>query len=448
MNNIKILYLCSVDDFDVWVVDGEYIRNNLDIEFTNFGHHYNFDFIPENELWIDEGYENEVNDFIADMIVEYKDLDKGIVHSKAVQDANKAEQIIRSKQNILDKIYIQQIYSGRLTIYLVNGKAVRQHYNNLQELNFVEGGHDLVYSFIPKNSIWIEDEVKPEERKYILLHELYERNLMEQGLKYENAHRKASALELQARKNEFDITKKVYELLNDNELKFEHGCDSFYANQIDCWITANKGIQEVGKLQYSIFDDKYYIKNIEVKPEFKRQGIVSRLLNQMCRIEKIGNNEINFGYITEEGEALKKNFVNEAMTLKGLRLAATQGRKKRSEIVNVEKLKVFVGADKTGKYWQYLFRTTSDNKNVYQTKVRIYMQAKITYLSSLANCWCHCSCPDFMYRWEYVLSKYKGASTLINAMNKPPKITNPKNQTGICKHIYACMEYIKDKGGL
>ena len=42
----------------VWVVDGEYIRTYVDEEFTNFGQHYRFPYIPENEFWLDRENEN------------------------------------------------------------------------------------------------------------------------------------------------------------------------------------------------------------------------------------------------------------------------------------------------------------------------------------------------------------------------------------------------------
>ncbi|HTY57766.1 MAG TPA: hypothetical protein VMF59_03075, partial [Bacteroidota bacterium] len=44
----------------VWIVDGTYVRTNIDEEFTNYGQHYGFDFIPANEFWIDrEGKPDE-----------------------------------------------------------------------------------------------------------------------------------------------------------------------------------------------------------------------------------------------------------------------------------------------------------------------------------------------------------------------------------------------------
>ena len=38
----------------VWIVDGSYIRGHIDEEFTNFGQHYRYSYIPVQELWIDQ----------------------------------------------------------------------------------------------------------------------------------------------------------------------------------------------------------------------------------------------------------------------------------------------------------------------------------------------------------------------------------------------------------
>jgi len=53
---MKLPYLEKIGqrgDITVWSVDGIYVRRNLDEEFTNFGQHYRFECIPENEFWID-----------------------------------------------------------------------------------------------------------------------------------------------------------------------------------------------------------------------------------------------------------------------------------------------------------------------------------------------------------------------------------------------------------
>src|SRR5437867_8218710 len=38
----------------IWVVDGAYVRTHLEKEFTNYGQHYAFECIPEDEFWLDD----------------------------------------------------------------------------------------------------------------------------------------------------------------------------------------------------------------------------------------------------------------------------------------------------------------------------------------------------------------------------------------------------------
>src|SRR5260370_16053005 len=39
----------------VWLVDGAYVRENIDEEFSNFGHHYSCSAIPQDEVWLEQG---------------------------------------------------------------------------------------------------------------------------------------------------------------------------------------------------------------------------------------------------------------------------------------------------------------------------------------------------------------------------------------------------------
>lgn len=50
--------------------------------------------------------------------------------------------------------------------------------------------------------------------------------------------------------------------------------------------------------------------------------------------------------------------------------------------------------------------------------------------------WVWCDCADFKYREEYVLArKAGGSSSIINAKNRPPKVTNPRMEVRLCKHL-------------
>jgi hypothetical protein len=80
---------------------------------------------------------------------------------------------------------------GKVKVILVDGTNIR----NNKAVNFVFGGNDMAYSFIPKNQIWIENAVPTDERKFILIHEFSERDLMKHGMGYDHAHLIANQIE-------------------------------------------------------------------------------------------------------------------------------------------------------------------------------------------------------------------------------------------------------------
>jgi hypothetical protein len=54
---LKLPYLEKIDErgnLQVWIVEGSYIRSHIDEEFTNFGQHYRFPYIPKNEFGIEQ----------------------------------------------------------------------------------------------------------------------------------------------------------------------------------------------------------------------------------------------------------------------------------------------------------------------------------------------------------------------------------------------------------
>lgn len=209
----------KISNFVVWIVDGKYIRKNLDEEFTNFGQHYRFHYIPRNEFWIDKQYGNgdERKFFIDHMLIENRLMASGKNYSDAIRVADKMEmqergksKLIRDEQKkrsnkelLIRKIHKRKIktYSKTVTVWIVNGKQVR----DLLFIDFTEGGHDKVYPFVPDKEIWIDDDIGPEERKFVLLHEIHERNLMAKGWPYsvnkgkhslhKSAHTSASRIE-------------------------------------------------------------------------------------------------------------------------------------------------------------------------------------------------------------------------------------------------------------
>ncbi|HIG93436.1 MAG: hypothetical protein QT02_C0001G0020 [archaeon GW2011_AR9] len=224
----------KVSQFLVKLVDGMYIRSNMDEEFTNFGQHYRFSFIPKNEFWIDHKFDHpeEIHYYIDHLLVEYRLMERGMEYDRALAKADRVEKSERLKSVLLRRIKSNEVidqvhktllksYSRKIKVWVVDGELVR----DLFFIDFTEGGHDHVYHFVPKNEIWIDSDVNPKERKFVLLHELHERNLMAQRLKvahtgrlnrhkiYSWAHRSASELEYLYRHNPQGLDKAIQQEL-------------------------------------------------------------------------------------------------------------------------------------------------------------------------------------------------------------------------------------------
>ncbi len=221
-----------VSGFTVYIVDGKYIRTYMDEDFTNFGQHYRFHFIPKNEFWIDKEYGSdcpEIHFYIDHLLVEHRLMAKKHPYDVALEKADAKERSERRrsllakhlhgpKKSLVHRKLIKK-YSRGINVWLVRGELVR----DLFFIDFTEGGHDLVYPFIPKDEIWLDDDIRPEERKCVLLHELHERNVMSQKMKltrrgahkvsdyhiYNAAHKEASELEYFYRRHPKGIDKAI-----------------------------------------------------------------------------------------------------------------------------------------------------------------------------------------------------------------------------------------------
>ena len=226
--------VCEIRGFSVWVVDGFYIRSNIDEEFTNFGQHYRFGFIPKDELWVDKEYSNnEMEYYITHMLMENRLMaekikDNGTIEKRAIKkiyddaiekadlkeiaDRKKSEfykkTIGEKKLSVKETIgrihrKLLRKYSKKIDVWVINGELVR----DLFFVDFTEGGHDKVYNFIPENEIWLDDDISLKERGFVLLHEICERNEMAGGKEYNPAHFMASSLEHYCRMNPDELEK-------------------------------------------------------------------------------------------------------------------------------------------------------------------------------------------------------------------------------------------------
>lgn len=227
----KKLYIKKIEQisrFNVWLVDGDYIRKNISEDFVNYDQHYHLNVIPEDEFWIDkENIHDEQRYYIDHLVTENRLMKEGMSYEKAYEKAAVVERRERSKSvimkqlvgamehpnELINKVHerLLEKYSRNLKLWIVNGELVR----DLFFLDFAGGGHGKVYHFIPEDEIWIDDDISQRERKFIILHEMHERNLMEKGMDYPSAHRSATEIEDFCRHH----TDKLDETINEEIIK-------------------------------------------------------------------------------------------------------------------------------------------------------------------------------------------------------------------------------------
>ena len=179
------------------LVNGFAIRNTLDDDFGIYQPRMQslFDpapkfYIPENEVWVDYRYKDEV-EFLTEVDV--------FTYPTATESYEKRRQLAKTKFCDLVSVtnYIRRTEpKGEVTIRYVDGAKVRRGFDP----EFILGGHDLVYDYISQNEIWLDDKMDPAEIPYILLHEEVERKLMGEGKPYHIAHDYATAADKELRR--------------------------------------------------------------------------------------------------------------------------------------------------------------------------------------------------------------------------------------------------------
>jgi hypothetical protein len=189
-------YFKTISKFKVYVVDGDLVRDNYSADFTNFGQHYRFNFIPLNEIWLDqEASPGELDYFVIHAMVEYELMAQGMSYDKADDAADNIEKKKREKsKKFSDHVVHKKLLckAGKYKIYIVDGEVVRDHLYS----DFTEGGNYMVYDFIPYGEIWIDNDVLSEDRTRVAKHEAVEAYLMkEKGMKYDEAHKIALKVE-------------------------------------------------------------------------------------------------------------------------------------------------------------------------------------------------------------------------------------------------------------
>ena len=126
----------------------------------------------------------------------------------AVVDLNKPPLALVRDFEKVGRIYshadlegIYRLKLGRrkgLDVWIVDGVKIRRELYT----DFIYGGNDQRYKFIPFGEIWIDNAISVEELEFTIIHEIFERDLMlNQGMSYSRAHDLAAQEELKARIN-------------------------------------------------------------------------------------------------------------------------------------------------------------------------------------------------------------------------------------------------------
>jgi hypothetical protein len=203
MSNLELPYTKDLgiqSGFHVYLVDVEYVRDKIDDEMAEYATHYSMKEVPKGEIWIaDDVRPSEIPYWIRESLAEQRYCANGKCAEKSEVEAFKTEYSFRKHIKDVGKIKTG-VYKkiGPITIWWVNGEAVRSTYNS----DWQDGGHGYIYEYIPKNEIWLENRLHGTDAQAILLHEVHEMNRMRfQHWPYLKAHNEANKIEGEARKN-------------------------------------------------------------------------------------------------------------------------------------------------------------------------------------------------------------------------------------------------------
>src|SRR5512136_1827529 len=76
----------------VWIVNGRLVRSAFDVDFTEGGHDYVYEFVPEDEVWIDDAIEEPERGYVLlHELHERNRMVKGWPYDKAHTESSRLE---------------------------------------------------------------------------------------------------------------------------------------------------------------------------------------------------------------------------------------------------------------------------------------------------------------------------------------------------------------------
>lgn len=86
----------------VWIVDGRLVRSVFDVDFTEGGHDYVYEFVPQNEVWIDNDLQETERPYVLLHELHERNLmSQGWDYDRAHADSSKIEYHCRHNSNEL-----------------------------------------------------------------------------------------------------------------------------------------------------------------------------------------------------------------------------------------------------------------------------------------------------------------------------------------------------------
>jgi hypothetical protein len=207
--------VCTVDAFGVRESSAEAE------EFTLVGTRAEYPgVIPGGEVWVSRRHFPREGIFlVAHALARLGATGRGLSDEAADEAGLDAEQRIRADltgeefrdgkphRPVPEKIY-ERLYAtipdpeGPVKAWLIDGLLARCWYKT----DYAEGGHYVVYPWVPSREVWLERDTDPRELPFILAHEYLELRMMRDGgLSYDRAHEIASGIEFDLRREVSDL---------------------------------------------------------------------------------------------------------------------------------------------------------------------------------------------------------------------------------------------------
>jgi len=253
VDGIYRYYTGKKENFDIWIIDGNRVREKIYKEWLYGGNEQRYIFNPKGEIWIDNAISCEEYDLtVAHELNERHLMAKfGWTYETAHDSSLMLEQVIRHQnkeicdshetslkkvsvldpynkkeiRNLPDSIKLQNIYRipegirDGISIWVVDGYLIRK--NIYPDFGF--SGNDLAYHFIPSKEIWIDGQVSCEETEYSIALEMAERRLMSEGKSYSDAYEDAVQMVQNSRRAMEKLVKSHFKIAIPDSLERDSG---------------------------------------------------------------------------------------------------------------------------------------------------------------------------------------------------------------------------------